>query len=150
MHRLILLAGLALLFVLPAAAGPADVTVEVKDGAKPATLHARLHTPAGQGPFPALIFMHGCGGTGRRQDVWADELRGEGYVVLELDSFGGRGLKRVCGDRTLFPPQDRAGDVFAAVRMLQQRPEVDRARIGLIGWSHGGSPTLWALTARRC
>jgi len=100
-HRACVAAGLLLAAVGPAAAGPADVTVEVKEGAKPATLTARLHVPAGQGPFAAVIFMHGCGGPGRRQDTWAGELAGEGYVVLDdaglhapvrvRDALGGKG-----------------------------------------------------------
>src|SRR5437667_1843122 len=144
--------GLALVLGLglaaPAAAEVADVDVPVTAPPKPATLRARLHTPRGEAPFPALVFLHGCSGLGRRQDAWADELSRERYVVLVLDSFGARGLKRVCGDRQLFPPHDRAEDAFAAVRVLQRRPDVDRARIGVIGWSHGGSTTLWALAAQ--
>jgi dienelactone hydrolase len=131
------------------AAETTDLTVEVTAGPRPATLRARLHVPAGQAPFPALVFLHGCSGLGRRQDAWADELTAEGYVVLVLDSFGARGLTRVCGDRQKFPGHDRAEDAFAAVRVLQRRAEVDRARIGLIGWSHGGWTTLWALAGQR-
>jgi dienelactone hydrolase len=126
-----------------------DVPVEVTTGPKPATLRAQLHTPAGAPPFPALVFLHGCAGLGRRQEAWADELVREGYVVLVLDSFGPRGLTRVCGSRATFPGHDRAEDAFAAVRVLQRRPEVDRTRIGLIGWSHGGWTTLWTLAAQR-
>jgi dienelactone hydrolase len=133
----------------PAAAEVAAVSVEVTQGSKPATLHARIHTPAGEPPFPALVFLHGCAGLGRRQEAWADELVREGYVVLVLDSFGARGLKRVCGTRAAFPGAERAEDAFAAARVLQRRPDVDRARIGLIGWSHGGWTTVWALAFQR-
>jgi len=146
LHRVCAAVAVTLACTAPAVAETSDVTVEVTEGAKPAALRARLHTPTGQAPFPTVIFLHGCAGPGRRQDAWADELAGEGYAVLQLDSFSARGLKRVCGDRTLFPPQDRADDVFAAVRALQRRPEVDRARIAVMGWSHGGSTTLWTLS----
>jgi dienelactone hydrolase len=146
MLRAMLALGLAV--AAPAAAEVTDVDVPVTAPPRPATLRARLHTPGGEAPFAALVFLHGCGGLGRRQDAWADELSREGYMILVLDSFGARGLQRVCGDRTLFPPQDRAEDAFAAVRALQRRPDVDRARIGVIGWSHGGSTTLWALAAQ--
>jgi dienelactone hydrolase len=128
-----------------AAADPAIVQVEVKDGPRPATLGALLYRPAGEAPFPAVIFLHGCAGQGRRENVWAPELQGEGYLVLALDSFTARRINRVCGDPSLFASADRAADVFAAVRYLQSRPEVDRTRIGVIGWSHGGSTTLAAL-----
>src|SRR5205814_10058252 len=128
-----LLSALVLLVLAaPAAAETTNVTVEVTAGPRPATLRARLHVPAGQAPFPALVFLHGCSGLGRRQDAWADELTAEGYVVLVLDSFGARGLTRVCGDRQKFPGHDRAEDAFAALRVLQRRAEVDRTRIALI------------------
>jgi len=139
-------AALGLVLAAPAAAETTDVAVEVTAGPRPATLRARLHVPAGQAPFPALVFLHGCSGLGRRQEAWADDLSAEGYVVLVLDSFGARGLTRVCGDRQKFP--GHAEDAFAAVRVLQRRAEVDRARIGLIGWSHGGWTTLWALAGQ--
>lgn len=150
-HRAAWSAALALLLALvaPAAAGSADVAVEVAGGGKPVTLHGRLHAPEGAGPFPALVFLHGCSGQSPVQSAWADELTPEGYVVLDLDSFGARGLTRVCGRGDLLPPRDRADDAFAAIRMLQGRPEVDRARIGVVGWSHGGSTTLWTLAQQK-
>jgi dienelactone hydrolase len=139
----------ALALAALAAAETIDVTVEVTTGARPARLSARFRVPAGTPPFSALIFLHGCAGLGRRQDAWADELMGEGYGVLVLDSFGARHLTRVCGDRGAFPGHERAEDAFAAVRALQRRPEVDAARIGVIGWSHGGWTVLWALAEQR-
>jgi len=66
---------------------------------KPATLRARLHTPRGEAPFPALVFLHGCGGLGRRQDAWADELSREGYVVL-VPSRSIRGAPTLAAGRT--------------------------------------------------
>src|SRR4051794_25067804 len=114
-HAPRLLLGLMLSVASPAAAGVTDVSVEVTQGSKPAALRARVHTPAGEPPFSALVFLHGCAGLGRRQDAWADELVREGYVVLVVDSFGARGLTRACGTRATFPGAERAGDAFAAV-----------------------------------
>jgi dienelactone hydrolase len=123
-----------------------EVHVEVKEGPKPATLTARLHRPAGAGPFPAVVFMHGCRGIGERQHALATELAQEGYVVLVVDSFGVRGIERMCASTDALPADIRAADVFAAVRNLHARRDVDRTRIGVVGWSHGGSTTLWAMT----
>jgi dienelactone hydrolase len=63
-----------LALVAPAAAGSAEVAVEVTGGGKPVTPRAQLHVPKGAGPSPALVFPHGCGGQGGVQDAWADEL----------------------------------------------------------------------------
>ncbi|MBI4638077.1 MAG: prolyl oligopeptidase family serine peptidase, partial [Candidatus Rokubacteria bacterium] len=91
------------------------------------------------------MFLHGCAGLPRRQQAWADELSREGYAVLVLDSFGARGITRVCGDGGAFPGAARALDPFAAVRGLREVAWVDRSRIAAVGWSHGGWTTHWAL-----
>jgi dienelactone hydrolase len=128
------------------AADVETIGVEVSEGPVPAVLTARLYRPPGAGPFPALVFMHGCGGVGRRQHVWAAELVHDGYVVLIPDSFGVRRISRTCAAADTLPADTRAADVFAAVRQLRTRRDIDGARIGVIGWSQGGSTTLWALT----
>ena len=62
----------------------------------PATLTADLSTPRGAVPFPAVILLHRCGRIGANIKDWAVWLRHEGYAAFVLDSFGGRGLKRLC------------------------------------------------------
>jgi dienelactone hydrolase len=111
---------------------------------KPATLTAELHRPAGEGPFPAVILLHGCGGLGPNMAAWAGFLRNEGYAALILDSFSGRGLKRVCGDPTLFAAGPRSSDVFAAAAYLKSLPVIKPDRIAAMGFSHGGATVLWA------
>ena len=45
-----------------------------------------LSRPKGDGPFPAIVILHGCGGLGPRlkNDV-AGRLVSQGYVVLVVD-----------------------------------------------------------------
>src|SRR6185295_7601682 len=54
--------------------------------------HDTLYRPAGQGPFPAVILLHGCAGVRRKDTQWAEALRQEGYVALVVDSLSGRGI----------------------------------------------------------
>ena len=110
-----------------------------------ATLGGEIHRPSGPGPFPAVIVMHGCGGRGVNMQDWGQWLSSEGYAAFVVDSFGGRGLKRVCGDPTIFPPRDRAPDAFAAAAYLKSLPFVDGERIAVMGFSHGGGTVLWAM-----
>ncbi len=35
---------------------------------------AELFLPAGSGPFPAMVVLHGCDGVGRHYREWAREL----------------------------------------------------------------------------
>ena len=83
----------------------------------PQPIPAVLEVPDGNGPFPAIIVLHGCGGRGRGQEVWAQRLNSWGYVALIPDSFAPRGVfGGVCApDRlSLVTIQDRAGDVLSA------------------------------------
>jgi dienelactone hydrolase len=111
----------------------------------PATLTAEFSTPSGAGPFPAVILLHGCGGVGPHIKDWAVWFRHEGYAALVLDSFGGRGLKRLCGGSAALTGRMRAPDVYAAARYLKTLPQIDGKRIAAIGYSHGGWTLMWAL-----
>jgi dienelactone hydrolase len=111
----------------------------------PATLSAELSTPTGAGPFPTVILLHGCGGVGPQIKEWAVWLRHEGYAALVLDSFGGRGLRRLCGGSAALTGRMRAPDVYAAARYLKTLPQIDGKRIAVIGYSHGGWTLMWAV-----
>jgi dienelactone hydrolase len=110
----------------------------------PATLTAELSTPRGAGPFPAVILLHGCAGIGANLKEWAVWLNHEGYATFVLDSFRGRGLRRLCGGSAALTGRMRAPDVFAAASYLKTLPQIDARRIAAIGYSHGGWALLWA------
>jgi dienelactone hydrolase len=110
----------------------------------PAVLTGDLYRPAGAGPFPALVLLHGCSGPQPNGTVWAQWLQAEGYAAFALDSFSGRGLRRLCGDTSALTGGGRAGDVFAAAAALARLPFIDAGRIGAMGFSHGGWTVLWA------
>lgn len=115
---------------------------------------------AGSEPRPAILALHGCGGLyagksatrlGERYQEAAQSLNAMGYDVLLLDSFGSRGVRQICqtrySDRTINVTQ-RVGDAEAALAWLVRQPGVDVARIGVLGWSNGGSTTLNLLAQR--
>jgi hypothetical protein len=89
---------------------------------------------AGAGPRPAAIGLHGCDGGYARNELDAREralaelLRDRGYHLL---------LAAPC-----------SANVHGAIDWLAARPEVDRARIVVLGWSQGGSTLLAALQHR--
>ena len=106
--------------------------------AAPRPLPAMLALPDGPGPHPAVIVLHGCGGIRPPLMAWADRLNSWGYAALLVDSFAPRGVSTVCADQSV-TPADRAGDVLAAAQFLAGLPTIDGARIGVLGFSHGGS-----------
>jgi len=113
------------------------------------TLTGRLKKPEGDGPFPAIVLLHGCGGIQANRDHrWAERIAGWGYVTLQADSFRPRGLSNVCtysGRDSTDILQKRVTDAYDAKRYLAGLPFVDRSRVAVMGWSHGGSTTLETL-----
>lgn len=119
-------------------------------------LEALVYRPAGEGPFGAVVLMHGCSGMWRPDgrpnasyDDWAVALSGRGFVALLLDSFGTRGEKEICtqGVRRVSAARDRPGDAAAARAWLARQPEIEPSRIHLMGWSNGAMAVLHAVRA---
>lgn len=110
----------------------------------PQQLYARLSRPAGEGPHPAVVLMHGCAGVVAWNDSWTKRLIDWGYVVLDVDSFGPRGQKDVCDRVFDVSPAERALDAFGAKVYLERRAFVDANRIAVLGMSHGGWAALIA------
>jgi dienelactone hydrolase len=135
------------LAVLAAAAALAACTPAVPLGAPGAPdvrAAGQLSRPDGAGPFPAVVVLHGCSGVTMNQQAWAQRLNRWGYVAFVVDSFTPRGVDVVCGTSAV-PPSLRAKDAFAAASWLRTQPFVDPARIGVIGFSHGGSTVMQAI-----
>jgi dienelactone hydrolase len=105
----------------------------------PLDIDATLVRPAGVGPFPAVVQLHGCGGLEAQSYRWARWLAEHGYVSLVVDSFGPRGVKGDCRTGPDEPPVTaRFDDAMGALRYLQSQPFVSGARVAAIGWSQGG------------
>ena len=119
-------------------------------------LVGRLYRPEGQGPFPAIVMLHGCSGLwGKGGEptasfaFWAEHFRARGYMALLLDSFGPRGEREICTQekRRVSPAKDRPRDAYAALAWLGARADVDSGRVDLIGWSNGGAAVLHTVKA---
>jgi dienelactone hydrolase len=110
-----------------------------------------LYKPAGDGPFPALVLAHQCGGlnAGRWSNQsmldWARRAVGQGYVVLQVDSLGPRGVDSVCmSPKGGVNFMRGARDLFQAGHHLASLPYVDKARIGAVGFSWGAMNAVLA------
>ncbi|WP_162300790.1 dienelactone hydrolase family protein [Alkalilacustris brevis] len=148
---------LSLLVAKQASAQGASQQVRLQTTASDrAVLNARLHRPNARGPAPAVVLMHGCGGWQPEVlaslEEYARFLSGNGFVVLNVDSFGTRNRAggRVCGSLgELSRARDyRTHDAFAALRFLRHQTFVDADNIFLVGQSNGGSVALISALSR--
>jgi dienelactone hydrolase len=109
--------------------------------------HDTLYRPAGEGPFPAVVLLHGCAGVRRKDTQWAEAFRREGYVALVVDSLSGRGIttredrRKICMGLDLWG-STRAGDLLASLAYVRALSFVDAERIAVVGWSHGAWAAL--------
>ncbi len=98
-----------------------------------------LVRPAGRGPFPAVVLLHGCEGISPATHDWARWFRDRGYVALVVDSWAPRGLGEACSAQAPeLASTERFDDAVGALRFLHRQPGVDPARVGVVGWSNGG------------
>ena len=107
-------------------------------------LKANLVKPNGDGPFPAVIMMHGCSGVSPRLDHWEKQFVQWGYVVLWVDSLTPRKQQTFCDD-PMATVKPRAQDAYDAKAYLMELPYVDKQKIGLVGWSHGAIAGLYVV-----
>ena len=82
-----------------------------------------------------------------RNRIWHQMLAQQGYVVMSVDNRGtpaprGRAWRKIIYRKMGIV---NSGDQAAAARAIAKWPFVDSARIGIWGWSGGGSSTLNAL-----
>lgn len=124
-----------------------------RDG-KPTQVFAYYARPAGEGPFPAMVLLHGGGGKAFAE--WAQLWAERGYVALAIDlaGHGQDGQRLKTGgpdqdDQSKFGKFDDAGvremwtyhavaDALLGHSLLAAQPEVDKQRIGVTGISWGG------------
>ena len=163
MKKILLAAGVAvtLIVVLAVSKGEAMVLAWQSSQAEKTTLtniqtllqpHMIVRKPVGEGPFPVLLQFHGCAGARLpHEEQWAKVATDAGYMAVIVDSNRPRGIDRpealetVCQGKRLIG-QERAGDVIAALDKILQRDDVNKDRIVLAGWSHGGWTVMDYLT----
>jgi dienelactone hydrolase len=112
---------------------------------------------------PAILVLHGTGGTKEGLRSWLERLAGTGFVAISIDgryhgerSNGEKGTKayneaiaqawRAKPGETQTHPFyfDTCWDIWRTIDYLQSRPDVDPERIGMIGISKGGIETWLA------
>jgi dienelactone hydrolase len=157
-----------LLGAAPPPIPPLAERVTFLSGDRTTTLVGYLFKP--QGPraarMPAVVMMHGRAGAyseaadgeydertlSRRHQEWGHFWASQGYLAVSVDGFGPRGyphgFPRFSYDNrpeSLNEVTVRPLDAYGALAWLRTRSDVIVDRIGLQGWSNGGSAALAAM-----
>lgn len=132
---------------------------------EPTEIFAWYGQPEGLGPFPAMVLVHGGGGTAFPE--WVRLWNARGYAAIALDTCGcvsggsqgdrprhSRGGPRGWGSETVLDdplhdqwPWHATAATILAHSWLRTQDCVDEDRIGLTGISWGGVITCWASSA---
>lgn len=100
---------------------------------------ATLNMPDHAAPVPAVLMLHGFGSSrdevGKLYKRTATALAMKGIASLRIDFLGFGESAGDSGDITVNGQLDQAKDAFA---FLAANPDVDRKRLGVLGFSLGG------------
>lgn len=97
---------------------------------------ARIGVPALPGRRALVLLQGGLGTRSYMLAPVAELLASHGYVVAALGTAGASEKERLGFD--LAGVRAQVADMQLALGWLRERPEVDPARVGLVGWSVGG------------
>ena len=126
-----------------------NVSWDAPDGT---SIEGILCTPAGSGPFPLVLNVHG-GPVGAYQRGWSMRdpavplLVSRGYAVLHPNPRGSSGRGREFAAAVV---GDMGGadtwDYLSGIDAMVERGIADPARIGTMGVSYGGFMSAWLVT----
>jgi dipeptidyl-peptidase 4 len=132
---------------------PELMTVKAPDGFELPALMQRPKSFDPEKRYPAIVNVYGGPAAPRVRNRWTGGLldhllNAEGYVVFTIDprtstAMGKPTTKLLLRD---FYGEREAADIVAGVRWLKAQPWVDPERVGVTGWSGGGSTTLSVMT----
>ena len=101
--------------------------------------------------YPVIIEVYGEPASATVQDVWGNGdlwqqyMANQGYIVVSIENRGantprGREWRKcIYGEVGTFSSEDQSRGILD---MARQYPFIDASRIGITGWSGGGSQTL--------
>jgi hypothetical protein len=110
-------------------------------------LPGTLTLPVGDGPFPAIVLVHGSGANDRDETVGPNKpfrdlawgLASRGIAVLRYEKRTKQYAAKFTGEgrAKLTVKEETVDDALAAVALLRQTKEIDPARIYVLGHSLG-------------
>ncbi|WP_375425259.1 S9 family peptidase [uncultured Friedmanniella sp.] len=125
---------------------PEELVVPARDGGE---VHGWLLEPAGPGPHPTLLLIHG-GPFAQFTGSLFDEAQvyvGGGYAVVMGNPRGSAGYGQAHGRsiRQRLGTVDLTDVLDLLEGALEAQPSLDRDRLGIMGGSYGGYLSAWTI-----
>lgn len=120
-----------------------------QDGGRPRHIPAFYYRPAGRGPFPVVISIHGGPESQERSrfsslyQYWANEMKAAVLVPNVRGSTGYGREYHMLDDA--FKREDSVKDIGALLDWIATQPELDAKRVAVYGGSYGGYMVLASL-----
>jgi len=119
-----------------------EVVIGQGDTALPAT----LTLPAGEGPFPAVVLVHGSGPNDRDESIGSYKtfrdlavgLAGQKVAVLRYEKRTREHSLKSAMNPSFTVQEETVDDAITAVQSLQKNSRVDASQIYVLGHSQGG------------
>jgi dienelactone hydrolase len=118
---------------------------------KPVTISGSLKIPEGiSGKVPAVIILHESGGVNDYYFEVADMLNKIGIAAFVVDSLHSRGIGSMQEllEELFHSYAIRISDAYAALELLSTHPKIDRNKIAVLGYSHGGKVALFVASEK--
>jgi dipeptidyl aminopeptidase/acylaminoacyl peptidase len=112
----------------------------------PEKIPAWLYKPAGEGPYPVIIVIHG-GPEGQSRPVFSSSYQmwlaklGVAIVLPNVRGSEGYGKHYMSLDNG-FKREDSVKDIGALIDWIATRPDLDKNRVAVYGGSYGGYMVL--------
>lgn len=128
-------------YVARAAFSEREATVDAGGWPLPAT----LSMPAGSGPWPGVVLVHGSGPNDRDETIGPNKpfrdlahgLASKGIAVLRYEKRTRAHAKQVASLRAFTVKEETVDDAVAAALLLGRTPGIDPARVFVLGHSQG-------------